>query len=160
MGGESWTILNDSFVLGYLTYVCFYPLSLSPLFFNLFNSASHWYWGIMKIYVGSNGAAQEKGNTTVVEFIYLFWFVKFLFVLSKLQVVNKPMSGWERERAKLNSSRTYYERTRRKNKIEKKNIKFWCLGYALSASFYFSTTSTSFKTPTKPFCKICFISFN
>jgi hypothetical protein len=46
----------------------------------------------MKIYVGSSGGVQEQGNTMVVEFIY-FWFVKFLFVLSKLQVINRPMSG-------------------------------------------------------------------
>jgi hypothetical protein len=44
----------------------------------------------------------------VVEF-YFFWFAKFLFVLNKLQIVNRPISGWERERPKPNSFGTYYE---------------------------------------------------
>jgi hypothetical protein len=46
----------------------------------------------MKIYVGSSGGPQEKGNIIVVEF-YFFWFVKFLFILNKLQIVNRPISG-------------------------------------------------------------------
>jgi hypothetical protein len=46
----------------------------------------------MKIYLGNSGGAQGKGNTTVVEFIH-FWFIKFLLILSKLQVVNRPVSG-------------------------------------------------------------------
>ncbi len=135
-GAASWTILNDSFILGYLTYICFCPLNLSPLFFGLFNSASHWYWGVMKIYVGSSGGPQEKGNIIVVEF-YFFWFVKFLFILNKLQIVNRPISGWEREWLKPNSFGTYYEWTRTKEKQRRKNIKFWCLGYALPDGFLF-----------------------
>jgi hypothetical protein len=36
---------------------------------------------------------------------------------------------------------------------ERENVNFWCLAYVLPIGFCFSTTSTSFKTPTKPFCK-------
>jgi hypothetical protein len=72
----------------------------------------------------------------VVEF-YFFWFVKFLFILNKLQIVNRPISGWEREWLKPNSFGTYYEWTRTKEKQRRKNIKFWCLGYALPDGFLF-----------------------
>ncbi len=126
-----------------------------PLFFSLFNNAFHWYWGVTKIYVGSNGGTHEKGNKVVVVYIY-FWFVKFLFVFRKFQVVNKLTSGWEKEQAKPDSFGTYYEWTRRNKKQRRKDIKFWCLGCVLLAGFYFSTTSTSFETPTNLFAIIFF----
>ncbi len=54
----------------------------------------------MKIYVGSSRRAQEKGNiaTTAEYFFFWFLFVRFLFVLSELQIVVVEGPEWMRER--------------------------------------------------------------
>jgi hypothetical protein len=54
----------------------------------------------VKIYVGSSRRAQEKGNiaTTAEYFFFWFLFVRFLFVLSELQIVVVEGPEWMRER--------------------------------------------------------------
>jgi hypothetical protein len=39
----------------------------------------------------NSGGVQEKRNIITTKFS--FWFVKFLFVLNELQIINKPSSG-------------------------------------------------------------------